>query len=80
MKSFRDGYERYLHDEGVKVQRAKVFTKSKLDALLAYIAGRLREETEALELCTLLMDQAAILYLWETLARGKECGSLSANQ
>ncbi|GAQ93281.1 hypothetical protein KFL_014130010, partial [Klebsormidium nitens] len=80
VKSFRDGYERYLHDKGVKVQRAKVSTESKLDALLGFLAERVRGETDALELCTLLMDQAAVLYLWESLARGKECVSLSANQ
>ncbi|GAQ90235.1 hypothetical protein KFL_006170030 [Klebsormidium nitens] len=80
VKSFRDGYERYLHDEGVKVQRAKVFTEAKLDALLAFLADRLKQEMDALELCTLLMDQAAVLYLWESLARGKECGALSARE
>ncbi|GAQ82636.1 putative Phage_integrase [Klebsormidium nitens] len=80
VKSFRDGYERYLHDEGVKVQRAKVFSEEKLDALLRFLSERLQAETEALELCTLLMDQAAVLYLWESLARGKECGTLSADQ
>lgn len=57
-----------------------MFSESKLDALLGFLAGRVREESDALELCTLLMDQAAVLYLWESLARGKECGSLSASQ
>ncbi|GAQ91452.1 hypothetical protein KFL_007880030 [Klebsormidium nitens] len=80
VKSYRDGYERCLHDEDVKVQRAKVFTEVKLDALLAHMADRVKQETDALELCTLLMDQAAVLYLWESLARGKECGALSARE
>ena len=80
VKSFRDGYERHLHEEGVKVQRAKVFTEAKLDALLAFLGDRLQQEAGALELCTLLMDRAAVLYLWESLARGKECGNLQARQ
>jgi hypothetical protein len=32
VKAFRTGYEKALHEEGVKVQRAKVFTEAKLDA------------------------------------------------
>jgi integrase len=80
VKSFKDGYEKLLHDEGVKVQRAKVFTETKLDALLAFLAERLAMTAEGIEQCTLLMDQAAVLYLWESLARGKECGQLSGGQ
>ncbi|GAQ86251.1 hypothetical protein KFL_002790010 [Klebsormidium nitens] len=80
VKSFRGGYERYLHDEGVRVQRAKVFVEEKLDLLLAFLARRIGEESDLLECCTLLIDQAAVLYLWESLARGKKCGSLSARQ
>jgi integrase len=80
VKSFRDGYARYLQNEGVRVQRAKVFTEQKLDALLAFLAGQSASTPEGLEHCTLLMDQAAVLYLWESLARGKECGNLSRQQ
>jgi integrase len=80
VKSFRDGYAKYLQDEGVRVQRAKIFTEQKLDALLAYMAGQLATTPEGIERCTLLMDQAAILYLWESFARGKEFGNLSRRQ
>jgi integrase len=80
VKSFRDGYAKLLQDEGVRVQRAKVFTEQKLDALLAYLAEQLGRTPEGIERCTLLMDQAAVLYLWESLARGKECGNLSRRQ
>jgi integrase len=33
-----------------------------------------------LERCVLLTDQAVVLYLWESLARGKECGELQLRQ
>ena len=80
VKSFRVGYEKMLHEQGVKVQRAKVFTEAKLDALLAHLARLLRGSSPGLERCVLLSDQAAALYLWETLARGKECGQLQRRQ
>ncbi|GAQ92604.1 putative Phage_integrase [Klebsormidium nitens] len=80
VKSFRVGYEKLLHEQGVRVQRAKVFTEVKLDALLAHLARLLRESSPGLERCVLLSDQAAVLYLWETLARGKECGQLQRRQ
>jgi hypothetical protein len=36
VKAFQTGYKKALHEEGVKVRRAKVFTEEKLDALLAH--------------------------------------------
>lgn len=80
VKSFRVGYEKMLHEQGVKVQRAKVFTEAKLDALLAHLARLIQESSPGLERCVTLTDQAAVLYLWETLARGKECGQLQRRQ
>jgi hypothetical protein len=80
VKAFRTGYEKALHEEGVKVQRAKVFIETKLDALLAYLARRVSESTPGLDLCNLLMDQTVVLYRWESLARGKECGELQFRQ
>jgi integrase len=80
VKAFRVGYEKTLHEEGVKIQRAKVFTEAKLDALLAYLARRISESEPGIERCVLLTDQAVVLYLWETLARGKECGELLYRQ
>jgi integrase len=80
VKAFRTGYEKALHEEGVRVQRAKVFTAAKLDALLAYLARLIGESPAGLERCVLLTDQAVVLYLWESLARGKECGELQVRQ
>lgn len=80
VKSFRDGYERMLHQEGVRVQRAKVFPVEKLDALLAHLREWIESLPVGLERCTAVMDQAAVLYLWESLARGKEVGELSNDQ
>jgi integrase len=80
VKAFRTGYKKALHEEGVKVQRAKVFTEAKLDALLAYLARAIGESVPGLDRCVFLMDQAVVLYLWESLARGKECGELQLRQ
>ncbi|GAQ83653.1 hypothetical protein KFL_001560200 [Klebsormidium nitens] len=77
---FRVGYEKMLHEQGVKVKRAKVFTEEKLDGLLAHIAQLIRASRLGLARCVLLTDQAAVLYLWESLARGKECGQLQRQQ
>jgi hypothetical protein len=74
VKSFRDGYENLLHQQGVKVKRAKVFSKGKRNALVEYLTARVGEK-EGMERCLLVMDRAAVLYLWETLAKGKECHS-----
>jgi integrase len=75
VKSSRDGYGNLLHQQGVKVKRAKVFSKGKLNALIDYLTARIGEK-EGMERCLLTMDRAAVLYLWETLARGKECGEI----
>jgi hypothetical protein len=80
VKTFRDGYGRMLHQEGVRVQRAKVFPVAKLDALLAHLRGWIDNLPQGLERCTAAMDQAAVLYLWKSLARGKEVGELAHDQ
>jgi hypothetical protein len=80
IKSFRDGYERMLHQEGVRMQRAKVFSVAKLDALLVHLRERTESLPVGLERCTAVMDQVAVLYLWESLARGKEVGELVQDQ
>lgn len=51
-----------------------MFTEAKLDGLLSYLARRIEESPPGMEKCVLLTDQAVVLYLWESLARGKECG------
>jgi hypothetical protein len=55
-KAFRKGYKKALHEEGVKVQRAKVFTEAKLDALLAYLARIIEESPSGLDRCVKLTD------------------------
>jgi integrase len=80
VKAFRTGYEKMLHEEGVKVRRAKVFSEQKLDALLQYLDGLIQASQPGLERCVLLTDQAVVPYLWESLARGKKCGQLQRQQ
>jgi integrase len=46
---------------------------------VAYLTGRLGE-TEGMEKCVVAMDRTAVLYLWKTLARGKECGEIRQDQ
>lgn len=79
MKSYRDGYGNLLHQQGVKVQRAKVFSEAKLNAFVSYLTNKL-SESEGMEKCIVAMDRAAVLYLWETLVRGKECGAVRQDQ
>jgi integrase len=79
VKSYRDGYRNLLHQQGVKVQRAKVFSEAKLNALVDYLTSKLAE-SDGMDKCVLAMDRAAVLYLWETLARGKECGAVKHDQ
>jgi hypothetical protein len=37
-------------------------------------------QAKGISKCVLLMDRAAVLYLWESWARGKECGELESRQ
>jgi hypothetical protein len=59
VKSYRDGYGNLLHQQGVKVQRAKVFSEAKLNALVAYLSTKLSDSGE-MERCVLAMDRAAV--------------------
>lgn len=79
MKSYRDGYGNMLHHQGVKVKRAKVFSEEKLNALVVHLTGCV-QALEGMEKCVAAMDRAAVLYLWKTLARGKECGAIRQDQ
>jgi hypothetical protein len=56
-----------------------VFTEEKLNALVAFLTAKLGK-AGGLEKCVLAMDRTAVLYLWETLARGKECGEICQDQ
>lgn len=79
VKFYRDGYGSMLHHHGVKVKRAKVFSEEKLNALVDFLTTKLGE-AGGIEKCVLAMDRTAVLYLWETLARGKECGEIRQDQ
>jgi hypothetical protein len=46
---------------------------------VAYLTDKLAA-TDGMEQCVVAMDRAAVLYLWETLARGKECGEVWQDQ
>jgi integrase len=77
--SYRDGYMNELHDRGVREKRARVMKESKVVDLIEYLNREVGKATGIGKL-VLLMDRAAILYLWESWARGKECGELEARQ
>jgi integrase len=77
--SYRDGYRDELHDRGVREKRAGVMKESKVVDLIEYLNGEVGKATGIGKL-VLLMDRAAILYLWKSWARGKECGELEARQ
>lgn len=77
--SYRDGYRNTLHDRGVREKRAKVMKERKVLDLVGYLT-RLANEAVGIPRVVLLMDRAAVLYLWESWARGKEAGELEERQ
>jgi hypothetical protein len=79
VQSYRDGYRNELHDRGVREKRAKVMKESKVTDLVEYLT-RAIGAAEGIAKCVLMMDRAAVLYLWESWARGKECGELENRQ
>jgi integrase len=79
VRSYCDGYRNHLHDQGVREKRALVFTEQKVSNLVGYLEGRIRLSC-GIKKCVLMMDLAAVDYLWESWARGKECGELRADQ
>lgn len=70
VKNYRDGYRNDLHARGVKGKRARVFKESKVTELVDYLEAK-ANGTIGVERCAILMDKAAVLYLWESWARGK---------
>jgi hypothetical protein len=44
-----------------------------------YLTKQAGQTTEILK-CVLLMDRAAVLYLWESWVRGKKCTELESRQ
>jgi integrase len=77
--SYRDGYWNELHDRGVREKRAKIMKELKVNDLIEYLNREVGKATGIGKL-VLLMDRAAVPYLWESWARGKECGELEARQ
>lgn len=63
----------------MREKRAKVFKEEKVEDLITYLEGK-AERSEGLRKCLLRMDIAAVDYLWESWARGKECGELCARE
>jgi integrase len=79
VRSYCEGYRCWLREQGVREKRAKVFKEEKVEDLIAYLEGK-AEKSEGLRKCLLRMDIAAVDYLWESWARGKECGELSVRE
>jgi hypothetical protein len=74
-----EDYRNWLRCNGVKEKRAKVFKEKKVDDLVKYLEQRI-VVSSGLRKCLLLMDLPAIDYLWESWARGKECGELGSDE
>jgi hypothetical protein len=79
VKSYSEGYRFWLKEKGVREKRARVMKEDKVDALIKHLEDGISKST-GLKQCTLMMDLAAVDYLWESWARGKECGVLLADQ
>jgi integrase len=77
--SYRDGDRNSLHDRGVREKRTKIMKEGKVLDLVEYLS-RLAGKATGIPKVVLLMDRAAVLYLWESWARGKEVGELEARQ
>jgi integrase len=56
-----------------------VFKKKKVDDLVEYLERQICGST-GLRKCVFMTDLTAVDYLWESWARGKECGELRADE
>ncbi|GAQ88041.1 putative Phage_integrase [Klebsormidium nitens] len=79
VRSYREGYRNELHERGVREKRAKIMSESKVTQLVEHLNREVRSR-KGISRCCAAMDRAAVLYLWETWARGKECGTVEAGQ
>jgi hypothetical protein len=79
VKSYRDGYRNRLHEQEVRERRAKLMKSGKVTDLVTYLEEQNQKES-GVKQCCLLTDLAIVHYLWETWARGKECGELESSQ
>lgn len=76
VRSYREGYRVTLRELGVREKRAKVMPEEKVMGLIEYLNNEVRK-LRGVERCVAAMDSAVVLYLWESWARGKECGSVT---
>jgi integrase len=79
VRSYYEGYRNWLRSQGVREKRAKIFKEGKVEDLIKYLEEQ-AERSSGLRECVLRMDIAAVDYLWESWARGKECGELRASE
>jgi integrase len=77
VKAYYDGYKAWLRENGVRQKRAKILKEEKVNILTSYLEKEI-DRSGGLRRCVLRMDLAAVDYLWESWARGKECGELRA--
>jgi integrase len=77
VKAYCDGYKAWLKENGVREKRAKILKEEKVKDLTTYLEKEI-DSSGGLRRCVLRMDLAAVDYLWESWARGKECGKLRA--
>jgi integrase len=64
---------------GVREKRAKVFKEQKVEALIFFLETEIASSS-GIWRCVLMMDVAAVDYLWKSWVRGKECGELRVDQ
>jgi integrase len=79
VKSYSEGYRIRLKERGVRAKRAKVMDEGKVNSLIEYLERGIAK-SEGIVRCVLMMDLAAVDYLWESWARGEECGELLVDQ
>jgi integrase len=80
VRAFKEGYRKMLHGLGVREKKAVVFKEGKVEDLIQSLRDKINAKRIGIERCRLIMDLAAVLYLWETWVRGKECGTLERRQ
>lgn len=80
VRAFKEGYRKMLHGLGVREKKAVVFKEGKVEDLIQSLRDEINAKRIGIERCRLVMDLAAVLYLWETWVRGKECGTLERRQ
>jgi hypothetical protein len=65
VKTYTEGYRFWLKDKGVREKRAKVMSEKKVEHLVEYLEQGIAK-SEGISRCILMMDLAAVDYLWES--------------